>query len=269
MVGRLQMIRFCSLYSGSSGNAIFLSTGKTKILIDAGLSGKKITEALVSIGEKPSELSAILVSHEHSDHIKGAGIISRKYDVPIYANENTWAAMENLIGPVSVKNKMYFNTGREFEIGDVIINPFPIPHDAVEPVGFNFFVENSKITTATDIGHMNRELLEYIEGSDFLLIESNHDIEMLKVGPYPWPLKKRILVDKGHLSNEMAGKVVAHLAERGTRCFMLGHLSKENNFPELAYETVRNILKERNIDIERDIKLSVALRDKVGQVVEI
>ncbi|WP_265447596.1 MBL fold metallo-hydrolase [Acetivibrio straminisolvens] len=263
------MIRFCSLYSGSSGNAVFLAAGKTKILIDAGLSGKKITEALVSIGEKPTELSAILVSHEHSDHIRGAGIISRKYDIPIYANENTWSAMENLIGPVSVKNKMYFNTGREFEIGNVIVNPFPIPHDAAEPVGFNFFVDNNKITTATDIGHMNKELLECIEGSDLLLIESNHDIEMLKVGPYPWHLKKRILGDRGHLSNEMAGKVVAHLAEKGTRCFLLGHLSKENNFPELAYETVRNILKEKNIDIERDIRLSVALRDRAGKVVEI
>lgn len=263
------MIRFCSLYSGSSGNAIFLSAGKTKILVDAGLSGKKITEALVSIGEKPTELSAILVSHEHSDHIRGAGIVSRKYDIPIYANENTWAAMEHSIGPVSLENKMYFNTGKEFEIGNVLVNPFPIPHDAAEPVGFNFLANNSKITTATDIGHMNKKLLECIEGSDLLLIESNHDIEMLKVGSYPWHLKKRILGDQGHLSNEMAGKAVAHLAEKGTRCFFLGHLSHENNFPELAYETVRNILKEKNIDIERDISLSVALRDRVGKVVEI
>lgn len=263
------MIKFCSLYSGSSGNAIFLSAGRTKILIDTGLSGKKIIEALVSIGEKPTELSAILVSHEHSDHTRGAGIVSRKFDVPIYANEGTWDAMEKDIGPVSLKNKMYFNTGKKFEIGNVFVNAFPIPHDAAEPVGFNFFVDNSKITTATDIGHMNRELLSHIEGSDLLLIESNHDIEMLKVGPYPWSLKKRILGDRGHLSNEMAGKVVAYLAEKGTRRFLLGHLSRENNFPELAYETVRNILKEKNIDIEKDIRLSVASRDRAGQVVEL
>lgn len=263
------MIKFCSLYSGSSGNAIFLSAGRTKILIDTGLSGKKIIEALVSIGEKPTELSAILVSHEHSDHTRGAGIVSRKFDVPIYANEGTWDAMEKDVGPVSLKNKMYFNTGKKFEIGNVFVNAFPIPHDAAEPVGFNFFVDNSKITTATDIGHMNRELLSHIEGSDLLLIESNHDIEMLKVGPYPWSLKKRILGDRGHLSNEMAGKVVAYLAEKGTRRFLLGHLSRENNFPELAYETVRNILKEKNIDIEKDIRLSVASRDRAGQVVEL
>jgi phosphoribosyl 1,2-cyclic phosphodiesterase len=115
---------------------------------------------------------------------------------------------------------------------------------------------------------MNKELLSHIEGSDLLLIESNHDVEMLKVGPYPWPLKKRILGELGHLSNEMAGKVVAYLADKGTRNFFLGHLSKENNFPELAYETVRNILREKNIDIEKDIRLSVALRDRAGQVVE-
>lgn len=262
------MIKFCSLYSGSSGNAMFLSDGSTKILIDTGLSGKRIFEALVSIGEKPSELSAILVSHEHSDHIRGAGVISRKVDIPIYANQNTWEAMEHCIGPVSLKNKMYFDTGKEFEVGNIVIKAFPIPHDAAEPVGFNFFIENRKITTATDIGHMNKELLSHIEGSDLLLIESNHDVEMLKVGPYPWPLKKRILGELGHLSNEMAGKVVAYLADKGTRNFFLGHLSKENNFPELAYETVRNILREKNIDIEKDIRLSVALRDRAGQVVE-
>jgi phosphoribosyl 1,2-cyclic phosphodiesterase len=262
------MIKFCSLYSGSSGNAIFLSDGNTKILIDTGLSGKRIFEALVSIGERPSELSAILVSHEHSDHIRGVGVVSRKVDVPIYANQNTWEAMEHSIGPVSLRNKMYFDTGSGFEIGNIAIKAFPIPHDAAEPVGFNFFIGNSKVTTATDIGHMNRELLCHIEGSDLLLIESNHDVEMLKVGPYPWPLKKRILGELGHLSNEMAGKVVAYLAEKGTRNFLLGHLSRENNFPELAYETVRNILREKNIDIEKDIKLSVALRDRAGRVVE-
>lgn len=263
------MIKFCSLYSGSSGNSIFISSGKTKLLIDSGLSGKKIIEALVSIGENPSELSAILVSHEHSDHIRGAGIVSRKFDVPIYANENTWQAMELDLGPISLKNKVYFNTGREFEIGNILVKAFPIPHDAAEPVGFNFFVDNRKITTATDIGHMNRELLTYFEGSDFLLIESNHDVEMLKMGPYPWPLKKRIMGDRGHLSNEMAGKVIAYLAQNGTRKFVLGHLSKENNFPELAYQTVCNILREKNIDIEKDIMLSIALRDRAGKVVEI
>lgn len=263
------MIKFCSLFSGSSGNAIFLGTDKTKILIDAGVSGKRIMEALVSIGENPSELSAVLVSHEHSDHIKGAGIISRRLDIPIYANEGTWKAMEGQIGPVSLKNKRYFNTGIEFEINEICIKPFPMPHDASEPVGFSFFTENKKVTVSTDIGHISEELLDCMEMSDLILLESNHDLEMLRVGRYPWWLKKRIMGENGHLSNEVAGKTVAYLADRGTRRFLLGHLSKENNFPELAYQTVLNALDEKQIRVGTDVTLDVVLRDRVGRVVEL
>jgi len=263
------MIKFCSLFSGSSGNCLFLNAGTTRVLIDAGISAKRITEALQSIGESPAGLSAILVSHEHSDHVRGIGVLSRKYNIPIYANEATWNGMESELGPVLAKNKMYFNTSREFEIGSVCIKAFPIPHDAAEPVGFNFFIDNKKITTATDIGHINKELLNCFLSSDLMLLESNHDIEMLKVGRYPWFLKQRILGDRGHLSNEMAGKVVAYMAENGTKKFMLGHLSKENNFPELAFQTVYNILSEKNIKVGEDISVDVVLRDRVGKVVEL
>jgi phosphoribosyl 1,2-cyclic phosphodiesterase len=262
------MIKFCSLFSGSSGNSIFIASGTTRLLIDAGLSAKKIKEALNSIGEKPEELSAILISHEHSDHIKGAGIISRKYKVPIYANNGTWAAMEMCIGPVDSANKIIFDTGCEFYIGDICIKAFAIPHDASEPVGFNFFIDGKKVTTATDIGHIDKELLGCLECSELLLLESNHDTEMLKVGPYPWPLKKRIMGDSGHLSNDTAGKVIAYLAQKGTKRFMLGHLSRENNFPELAYQTVKNVLCEKTVGMD-EIMLDVALRDKVGKVIEL
>ena len=263
------MIKFCSLYSGSSGNAIFLGAGSTRLLIDAGLSAKRIIEALVSIGEKPSDLSAILISHEHSDHIKGAGILSRKLNIPIYANENTWKGMEPFIGPVSLNNKAYFNTGSEFEIGDFLVKSFPIPHDAMEPVGYNFFADCKKITVATDIGHINVELLNCLEASDLLLLESNHDVEMLRIGPYPWHLKKRIAGDRGHLSNDAAGEVIAYMAEKGTKRFLLGHLSRENNFPELAYQTVYNALCEKSCLAGLDISLDVVLRDKVGKIIEL
>lgn len=261
------MIKFCSLYSGSSGNCIFVEHGGTKILIDAGLSGKRIIEALTSIGENPSEVSAILVTHEHSDHTRGIGILSRKFDVPIFANEKTWAAMEREIGPVNSKNRQCFSTGMEFTIGSIGVKPFLIPHDASEPVGYSFFAENKKITSATDIGHISNALLQEMMNSDILLLEANHDIEMLKVGPYPWHLKKRILSDHGHLSNEMAGKVIAYMAEQGTRQFLLGHLSKENNFPELAYQTVLNALVEKKIAVGSDVTLEVALRDRVGRMI--
>lgn len=263
------MIRFCSLFSGSSGNSIFIASGSTRLLIDAGLSAKRITQALNSIGEKPEELSAILISHEHSDHVKGAGIISRKYNVPIYANSGTWSAMEMPIGPVDSSNKLLFETGCDFYIGDINVKTFAIPHDASEPVGFNFFIDGKKVTTATDIGHIDDELLCCLENSELILLESNHDIEMLKVGPYPWHLKKRILGDSGHLSNEKAGEVIAYLIEKGTRRFLLGHLSRENNFPELAYQTVKNIICEKTAGLECEIMLEVALRDQVGKVINI
>jgi phosphoribosyl 1,2-cyclic phosphodiesterase len=263
------MIKFCSLFSGSSGNSIFIGTDRAKLLIDAGISAKRIAEALCSIGEKPNELSAILISHEHSDHIKGAGIVSRKFNIPIYANENTWTAFENDIGPIDIKNIRYFDTGKEFEIGDLSVCAFPIPHDAAEPVGFNFYFDNRKITVATDIGHINNPLLKCFMKSDLLFLESNHDVEMLKVGSYPWMLKKRIMGDQGHLSNEMAGKVITYIAENGTKKFILGHLSRENNFPELAYQTVYNALFEKNICPGIDVMLEVALRDKVGKVIEL
>jgi len=263
------MVKFCSLFSGSSGNSLFLSLGSTKILIDAGLSAKRIVKALTSIGESPLDISAILVSHEHSDHRHGVGIMSRKYNIPIYANENTWGAMEREIGPVNPINKVCFDTGFEFEVGDLCVKAFHIPHDASEPVGFNFFTGKIKITTVTDIGHITDQLLSYMDESELILLESNHDVEMLRIGPYPWPLKKRIEGDRGHLSNDMAGQVVAHLAERGTKRFLLGHLSQENNFPQLAYQTVLNACTEKNIKVGSDILLDVALRDRVGDVIKL
>jgi len=263
------MIKFCSLFSGSSGNAIFIGTEKTKILIDAGVSKKKIVQALKSIGEEPGELNAVLVSHEHNDHIRGVGFLSRGFDVPVYANEGTWMSMESKLGGIRTYNRRTFDTGKGFEIYDLFIHPFEIPHDASDPVGFNIYAGGKKITIATDIGHMTRTLLSNLMESDLLFLESNHDVDMLMVGPYPWSLKQRIMGKKGHLSNEMAGKVIAYLAEKGMRNFIIGHLSKVNNFPELAYRTVYNELASKKIEVGRDVSLNVALRNEVGQVVAV
>lgn len=263
------MIKFCSLYSGSSGNAIFVASESTKLLSDAGMSAKKIIEALRSIGEEPSELSAILISHEHSDHIKGAGILSRKFGLPVYANAGTWQAMEQMIGSIPECNKVCFSSYAPFQIGDITVTPFPIPHDANDPVGYSFSASGKKVTVATDIGHVSLDLLSSFEDSDLLLLESNHDLEMLKVGRYPWHLKRRIAGDHGHLSNDAAGEVIAYMAQKGTKCFLLGHLSKENNFPELAYQTVCNALGEKSLHAGTDVMLDVVLRDHVGKVIEL
>ena len=261
------MIKFCSLYSGSSGNSIFIGTDKAKILIDAGLSGKRIAEALISIGEDPANLKAILVSHEHNDHIRGLGIISKRYNIPVYANEMTWQAINASIKGIEAKNIKYFSNNKEIDVFGLGIRAFSIPHDANDPVGFNFYLNDRKITIATDIGHITPQLTKSIEGSDLLLLESNHDVKMLEVGAYPWWLKQRILGDKGHLSNEVAGEVIADMAEKGTQHFLLGHLSMKNNFPQLAYQTTYNALTKRNICVGKDITLEVAERDRASRVI--
>ena len=263
------MIKVCSLFSGSSGNCIYISYNETSILIDAGVSGKRIEGALKSIGESFENIKGIFITHEHNDHICGAGILSRRYKIPIYTNSSTWKAMRPFMGKLAPDMICQIEVGQSLSLGDIEVRSFSIPHDAACPVGYNLFIDGKKLTIATDIGHMNKELLVHLEKSDMVLLESNHDIEMLKTGRYPWPLKQRILGDNGHLCNEMAGKVVAYLAENGTKLFLLGHLSQENNFPELAYQTVCNALMEKQINPAEDIYLEVALRDRVSKVLYI
>ncbi|MCX7772952.1 MAG: MBL fold metallo-hydrolase [Clostridia bacterium] len=263
------MIKVCSLFSGSSGNCIYVSGSEAAVLIDAGVSGKRIEAALASIGESFDKIAGIFVTHEHSDHISGAGILARRHKIPIYANSETWDAMRPFMGKLQPDAIKEIEVGEIITLGDIEIRPFPIPHDAVCPVGYNLFIDGKKLTIATDIGHMSRELLVHLEKSDMILLESNHDIEMLKTGSYPWPLKQRILSDHGHLCNEMAGKVVAYLAEMGTKRFLLGHLSQENNFPELAYQTVCNALLEKQIKPNEDVYLEVALRDRASKIITI
>jgi phosphoribosyl 1,2-cyclic phosphodiesterase len=248
---------------------LFLSGGGTKILIDAGLSAKRIITALKTIDEDPAELDAILISHEHSDHIRGAGILSRKLRIPIYANQNTWVAMEHLLGPVAASHRLYFTTGSAFNIGGLNVVPFPTPHDAAESAGFCFCDQAKKISIATDIGHITEAILNNLKQSDLIILESNHDLQMLQTGPYPYYLKQRIMGERGHLSNDAAGELAVVLAETGTLRFVLGHLSKENNRPELAYRTVAQALATRGIKAGNDVQLAVALRDTVGEVINL
>ncbi|SEG01039.1 Phosphoribosyl 1,2-cyclic phosphodiesterase [Caloramator fervidus] len=259
-------MEFCSLYSGSSGNCLYVGTEKTKILIDAGLSGKKIEEGLKQIGINPCDIKAILITHEHEDHIKGAGILSRRFNIPIYANTSTWKAIYNSIGQIKHNNIKVFEGYAGFEIGDLFVKPFKIPHDAEEPVGYSFYFKNKKISIATDIGHPCDEVKENIKDSDFILLESNHDVELLKVGPYPYHLKRRILSDRGHLSNEDAAKMILKMINSKIKKIMLGHLSKTNNYPELALRTVISILEMNGIKDGKDLIIDIAHRDRVGRV---
>jgi len=257
-------LRFCSLSSGSSGNATYIGTSNTHILVDAGLTGKKILTALQLIGVSGSQINGILITHEHVDHVKGVGVLSRKFNIPIYANQGTWEAMEDKIGPIDSRNIRLFTTDQDFYIQDINIQPYGIPHDAVEPVGYCFFSGRKKISITTDLGHTNSKIINMVADSDLILLESNHDLEMLKVGSYPYHLKKRIMGKTGHLSNEDAGHALVQLVKRNVRHVLLGHLSQENNFPELAYRTVTGILAENGIEVGRDIRVDMTYREKVS-----
>ena len=261
------MFQFCSLYSGSSGNCSIVQSDNTKILIDCGESAKKITEALNLINIDPSSIDGILITHEHSDHVKGLGVFSKKFNIPVFANIETWNAIENQKEKISNDNINYFSF-EKFKIGDIEINPFPIPHDAVNPCGFNLIYDNKKISIATDIGHITKEIINHLENSSFLLLEANYEPEILKYSPYPYLLKERIKGPNGHLSNSDAGKTISYLTNYGLKNVMLGHLSKENNFPELAYKTVVEELMEKNIT-EDTIKLSIANRYSVSPIIDV
>lgn len=260
------MFKFCSLYSGSSGNSLFVQTDNTKILVDAGESAKKIETALNSINININEIDAVLVTHEHSDHTKGLATISKKFNIPVYANKETWQAMPVIAE--KTQNQNLFNVGENLHIGDLKIVPFSIPHDAANPCGFNIFYNNQKISIATDIGHMDNKTIKNLEGSSFILLESNYDPNILSYSKYPYMLKQRIAGPNGHLSNEAAGKTISYLLNTGLKNVMLGHLSKENNFPELAYKTVIDELCDSNFD-ENSIKIGVANRSKPSEILNI
>ena len=262
------MLNFCSLYSGSSGNCLFVQSDNSKILVDCGVSSKKIEEALNSIEVDASSIDAILVTHEHSDHVKGLATFSSKFDVPVFSTVETFDNMEKITSKISENNLNYFKPNEKFCINDLEILPFSIPHDAANPCGFNIFNANKKISIATDIGHMNSKILNNLEGSSFLLLESNYDTEVLKCCSYPFYLKTRISGPTGHLSNDMAGKTITYLLKNGLKTAMLGHLSKESNLPELAYTTTVNEILSNGID-ENSFNISVANRDVPSKLITI
>ena len=262
-------MRICTLMSGSSGNAIYIETGKTKVLIDAGQTGRRLNQALEEgCGIKAGELDAILVTHAHRDHILGAGIMSRRYDLPLYATEGTWCEMESLIGPVFPQRRNYIDVQRSWEIGDIKIEPFPTSHDALEPVGFICSNGQKRLGIATDSGVFTTRMANVLGDLDCLVLEANHDVDMLNEGPYPWPLKKRIAGIFGHLSNKDAGLALLKTCGGNTKNIILAHLSEENNRPSLALETVRETLISHQVSIE-DVDIMVAPRHRPGCLLSI
>ena len=258
-------VTFCALGSGSKGNSYLVAGNNNRILVDAGLTAKTIECHLSAIGVYPGELDGILVTHEHTDHIAGIKVLSKRYDIPVYANEPTMIALLRKTGGLEEKNIRIFTTGEDFFIGEFDITPFKTPHDSASPCGFSVYCRGSKITVATDIGHMTRTVLNACKGSDILVLEANHDLDMLLNGPYSPFLKQRVQGPNGHLSNDVCGKTLAYLLDEGLKQIILAHLSEENNLPQLAYSTVCTFLQERGAVAGRDVYVDVAAQYQRGK----
>lgn len=258
---------FAPLFSGSSGNSEYVRYENTGILIDAGLPCKKLTEELEKAGGHMKDIKAVFVTHEHSDHIGGIGVLTRKYHMPVYATEPTWRAMleKGALGNIPAECIRYCSSGDEIQVGDMTVCPFSIPHDAACPVGYSVKAGGYKASLATDLGCIQECWMNAVSGSDLLMLESNHDPEVLMVCSYPYELKRRILSDRGHLSNEDAGYAAVRLAKTGVRKIVLAHLSKESNYPKLAWETVASSLREAGLDIP----LAVASRSGLTAVYDV
>ena len=251
---------FCPLCSGSSGNASFLEAEGRRFLIDAGLPRKRIAALLESIGVPLHTIDAVFLTHEHVDHVAGAGVLARAHHIPVYAAADCFSALPPSVGEIPAACMRVFEPDREFFCGKVRVFPFSTPHDAAHAVGYSFMAEGRKVTVMTDVGHVDERLLTQLSGSDLVLLEANHDVDMLLAGPYPYPLKQRILSRRGHLCNEDCGRALIALHERGVRNVILGHLSRENNTPELARVTIEAMLESAGI--LSDMRVSVALRDR-------
>ena len=265
----MHKIQFATIASGSKGNCIFIGTQNTKILVDAGISGKKAEQGLAELGVSGDEIDAIFVTHEHNDHVDGIGVLSRRYEIPVYATEGTWDNMPEKIGNIRECNKRAVYAGEICAFNEFAISPFRIPHDAAQPVGYRISAYDKTVTVATDIGHITEDVTQNCRDCDLLLLESNHDVEMVHNGPYPYPLKRRVLGEFGHLSNENCGKVLTDICSSRLKYVILGHLSGENNTPILAYNTSKNIMQEQGIEIGGDVNMYVAAPFGVKRKIEI
>lgn len=255
---------FRSFSSGSSGNSYLVKTDTTALLIDAGISAKRIMEGLTQANIDQELLKGLLLTHEHGDHIKSAHTLLKKIpELKAYANEKTLKQVKTIVND---HQKELFSTGDRFQIGDIEVKSFQVSHDAADPVGFSFYAEGKQISIVTDTGCVDDRLFEEIMDSDLLVLEANHDVEMLKYCHYPWSVKQRILGEQGHLSNEAAGKLLVKLLKecQNQKNVLLAHLSRENNFPEMALQTVKNILEDADYQMGKRIWLNAIVRNQVS-----
>ena len=265
-------MKLTSIASGSSGNCIFVGSDQGNLLVDAGISAKRIEQGLKELQVAPADLDGILITHEHIDHIAGLGVLMRRYKLPVFATVGTIDSMR-MSGKLGEVDKSLFyavKTDQPFQLNGIVVDPSTIWHDAKEPVCYSFYTDGKKATVATDLGNFDEYLVEKLRGSDILFVEANHDVHMLEVGRYPYPLKQRILGRNGHLSNERCGQLISKLMCDNLKHIYLGHLSKDNNYPDLAYESVKLELALHGIDLDKkEIQMEVAKRDALSTLCEV
>ncbi len=265
-------MRLLSIASGSSGNCIYAGDDRTHILLDTGISLKRTESALNAHGLSVSDISAICVTHEHSDHVRALGIFARRCGVPVYATPGTIDAIlkDRTLGDFDKELLVPVQPGESFRVGELLVEPFPIWHDAAQPVGYRVGDGKKTLAVATDMGHYDESIVEALQGLSAVLIEANHDIRMLEAGPYPYYLKRRILGDRGHLCNENCGKLLCRILNDGMEHILLGHLSQENNYPDLAFEAVRcEIAADPCAFRPDDLDIRVASREAPSELLEL
>lgn len=260
-------IQFSSLASGSSGNCQLIQSNQTTLLLDAGLTGKYITNALHHYDITLDQVNGILITHEHSDHISGLGVLHRKANLPIYISDKTWQVTKDKIGKINTKRLHFIEPEIPFTIRDIVVNPHSVSHDAVDPLCYTFSVGDTKIAIVTDLGIIDDHLIAQIKDASLVMLEANHNVEMLMMGNYPYPLKRRVASELGHLSNEdCAAAAIKAIMNGRVSTVLLGHLSKENNTPELAYETVKSSMIEQGMVIGKDVMLDLTYRNRIGNL---
>ena len=265
-------MRLCSIAGGSSGNCIYGGSDDTHLIVDTGISKKRIEEGLKELEIKGDEVDGILITHEHSDHIQGLGVFSRKYEIPVYATPGTIEGILSYSGLGRMPEGLLhpIHTDESLALGDVTVNPFAISHDANEPSGYRLECGGKSVAVATDLGKYDEYTVEHLQNLDAVLLEANHDIHMLAVGGYPYYLKQRILGDRGHLSNELSGRLLCDILHDNLKHIVLGHLSKENNYAKLAYETVKLEVTLADNDYRgEDLDMFVASRDTVSDIITV
>jgi phosphoribosyl 1,2-cyclic phosphodiesterase len=254
-------LSFTLLGSGSSGNATLVSSGDAHILVDIGLSGKETARRLRELGIDPARISAVVVSHEHGDHCRGVAPFAKDLDIPVFITDGALAASQMRLEASKLQR---IESGVPFEVSGFLFTPFAVPHDAADPIAFCIEKNGVKMAVVLDLGYITNLVVERLRGCDAIILESNHDLSMLKVGPYPWSLKQRVMGRKGHLSNDTVAGYLAAGFDGKARHVVLAHLSKKNNLPELAMISAQSALEQRSALLSRQTRLELASADRIS-----